>query len=440
VPRAIRQTARYAIVRPRDRSDRIGLAIAYERRCAESSGPLLSGVGPAHRRDSAMKHGTEFDYTPSQIVLNRRRMLVLPIVSFFYPQGTALMAQTRPIGSSDIKKSSAAWRRGARPVLQVPIGDNVVEAMAWRRDSARVAVYLAHGPGFVADPAVGTRVVTLPAPESVGSANAILFAPDGASMLLSGRTLGSSGDESVAITQVDSKTGSILREIKGLWPAPQKNKMINVPDRMLIDDSAHAILTKSPSVAGLVAYDLKTFLPRLVPFPKDFGPVFSLRNGSSHLAAGLSSGEALILDRLTGAVIARFEALPAAVTSIKYSPDGSMLLTGMQSLGNQRNNMPILSVEDANRRKIFAWNATNYTRLDSINADLRTAGDIQFHPDGDLFAVATIDDVALFDAKTLELVGRFKTPTRNVRRVMFSPDGTTLAIGGSSTFSVMSPQ
>ena len=112
----------------------------------------------------------------------------------------------------------------------------------------------------------------------------------------------------------------------------------------------------------------------------------------------------------------------------------------MRLLGNQRNNMPIVSTEADNRPKIVALSAPTYTRLGSINAALRTASNINFHPDGSIIAVAAYDDVALFDTKTLQPVIRFKTPTQGIRRVLFGQNGATLAIGGSSFFSLLSPQ
>ena len=57
--------------------------------------------------------------------------------------------------------------------------------------------------------------------------------------------------------------------------------------------------------------------------------------------------------------------------------------------------------------------------------------DIAYSPDGGLLAVASANDIWLYDTVTHQEVARLTGHTREVRSVSFSPDGLTLASGSS---------
>ena len=132
--------------------------------------------------------------------------------------------------------------------------------------------------------------------------------------------------------------------------------------------------------------------------------------------------------------------MPADIETIAYSPDGLLLLTGMLEIGNGRNNMPIKSIEDANRHRIVAWRAEGYAQAGAIDVDLPSVYAIAFHPDSGLFAVGTYDSVVLFDSTTFAEVVGIKTPTSPVTVLAFSPDGSALAVGGGQALSVVAPR
>ena len=352
------------------------------------------------------------------------------------------IAENASSAASKIKVPSSAWRKGGRIRATVEFSNGQgSEGAAWSSDSKRVAGICNFGNGFVIDAASGRRLASLPPPQSSASARAILFTPDDKHILMSGRILGKPDDQAVAMTLIDAASGAVEREIEGLAPrGASQAPLQNVPQTIAFDPVRSEIVIRSlRGLLALEAYDPTTWHVVARPLSVGGPAKFALRPYSQDVAF-YNAGSILILDRITGVERTRFQAMPADIETIAYSPDGLLLLTGMLEIGNGRNNMPIKSIEDANRHRIVAWRAEGYAQAGAIDVDLPSVYAIAFHPDSGLFAVGTYDSVVLFDSTTFAEVVGIKTPTSPVTVLAFSPDGSALAVGGGQALSVVAPR
>jgi len=351
------------------------------------------------------------------------------------------MAGEVPKQPSQIRVSHQAWLGSLRTRATVPLGQAWVGGAAWRSDSKRVAVYLSFGDGFVLDRESGSRVVALPPPESSGSAHDIRYTPDDKFILLTGQALERPKNFSVAMTLVDGETGAIVREIAGLVaPAVSPYPPSNIPEMIAFDPERSEIVTvPSAGLVGLEIFDPATWRVSLRSLSVNSNNKFALRPRSRDIAFIGGRGTVRIMDRLSGEVVKHFQALPADVTSIAYSPDGSLLLTAMLDLGNGRNDTPVASIVDAQKHKVVGWRTDGYTPAGAIGLDTRGVYSVQFHPDGAIFAVGSFDEVLLFDSSNFRLIARIPVHTRRISSLAFSPDGGTLAVGGTVQFSLIEP-
>ena len=102
------------------------------------------------------------------------------------------------------------------------------------------------------------------------------------------------------------------------------------------------------------------------------------------------------------------------VTSIAFSPDGSLLASG--SLDNT----------------IHLWNVSNFMLHLTITEHTGEVNDVAFSPDGLMLASASTDKtVGIWSPSTGEKKMRFMDHTDAVTSVAFSPDGWTLASGSA---------
>lgn len=352
-----------------------------------------------------------------------------------------VMAENASNVVPQIKVPSSAWRKGASVRATVEFKGNASHGAAWSSDSERVAGICAFGNGFVIDAVSGRRLASLPAPQSSASATAILFTPDDKHILMSGRILGKPDDQAIAMTLLDATSGAVEREIEGLAPRDaSKGALQNLPQTIAFDPVRSEVVIKPlRGLLALEAYNPTTWNVVARPLNVNASDTFALRPYSLDVAF-YSGGLIFILDRVTGIELGRFQAMPADIQTIAYSPDGLLLLTGMLELGNGRNGMPIKSIADANRHRVVGWRADGYARAGAIDVDLPSVYAIAFHPDGGLFAIGTYTGVVLFDSTTFAEIVHIKTPATRVAVLAFSPDGGALAVGGGQALSVVEPR
>lgn len=178
--------------------------------------------------------------------------------------------------------------------------------------------------------------------------------------------------------------------------------------------------------------------------------VFSL--DGQLLASGSSEGELRLWDVETGALKYVFDKLSGKIRSIAFSKDAHLLVYASEkivrlldvSTGASRNvsmnitgllNMvafspdsQLLALVSAGDKMIQLWDATLYTNHTETDVREENIREVLFSPDGQTIASVSSDrTIQLLDAETGV---RRKTPT-GVKEVLFSPDNRLLASASS---------
>jgi WD40 repeat protein len=129
------------------------------------------------------------------------------------------------------------------------------------------------------------------------------------------------------------------------------------------------------------------------------------------LASGSFDGSAKLWDTATGAVLSSLKH-GSLVSRVALSPDGKTMVTSA-----------------AGPDGVQVWDAATAQRL----RKLPVHGEVAFSPDGRYMAAVDDDDIVLFDAATWSEARRLKwkeneEKQQHVRRILFSPDSTRLAL------------
>lgn len=143
---------------------------------------------------------------------------------------------------------------------------------------------------------------------------------------------------------------------------------------------------------------------------------FSAKDGV--IASGDRSGEIRFWDGGTGSPIKLFAKQPSGVGSMKFSPDGAMLLTTC------RNGPPC-----SNEPQII-WNVASGQRMTQPKKHDNIVLASAFSPDGALVATAGFDgDINIWDPKTGETKALLKGTGRPTWAAAFAPDSSAFAWG-----------
>eukprot|EP00913_Durusdinium_trenchii_P008989 g8455.t1 len=126
-----------------------------------------------------------------------------------------------------------------------------------------------------------------------------------------------------------------------------------------------------------------------------------------------TKGAVRLWDWKTRQELASFPA-EKGIASVKFSPDGTLLASAGWDF--------VIEVRDVKTRKVIT----------SINA-FNTVSHLAFSPDGKLLAsVSEGKEFRLWDPRTGKEVGKFEGETFRMQRVVFSPDGKLIAVGGGN--------
>ncbi len=354
---------------------------------------------------------------------------------------------------SGISVPSARWRDGAYVRHHLIKRAISTDSIAWRSDSQRVAWRNSNGPGYVFDVQSGEYIAELPAPQMSG-VESLIWLKDTNIILLGGSPLGAKRFSPVAFIVVNGQSGEIIRVVNGAIPPIQPrdpsaadrnyplSPIANCADQIFQDHVSGDIIVKpigglrgferfNPTTWDIQIENLKDHTHRLC----DLRPY-------SHEAAFLDSGGYIfVANRRTGKTLHRVYAHPADGRVLKYSPDGQLLLSGMLSASYGRNDQTDFDVTEVNRHKVKAWRASDLHLLGQIDADIGACRALDFHPDGEIFTVASNDgEIVFFDSKSMMELARSTCPIREATGVVFSPDGSWLAVTGvSGIVCLMSP-
>lgn len=138
---------------------------------------------------------------------------------------------------------------------------------------------------------------------------------------------------------------------------------------------------------------------------------------NSYVLAHGSDKNVELWSAATGDKIHTLTGHKSSVTSVAFSPDGKILVSGSDD--------GIINLWDTSTGKI----------IDTFSGGVANIGSIAFSPDGETFAVGGLIAVELWNIKTKEPFGIIDLYQNSLitRYLTFSPDGKTLAVSGAST-------
>jgi WD40 repeat protein len=136
-------------------------------------------------------------------------------------------------------------------------------------------------------------------------------------------------------------------------------------------------------------------------------------SNGSRLASGGVDGTVIVWNRATRKAVRTISAHPGGVGGIVFSPDGKRLATG--------------GTDHAAR----IWDAVTATKMQTFNGHADRVSSVAFAPDGHRIATASLDHtVKVWDASSSDEVLTFRDHPDQVNCVTFSSDGRWLASAG----------
>jgi WD40 repeat protein len=142
----------------------------------------------------------------------------------------------------------------------------------------------------------------------------------------------------------------------------------------------------------------------------------------SVLAVGDLAGLVHLVDPETGETTATIESGEGGVHAVAFSPNGSLIAGGRDDTGADTGSV---SVWDSETRELVA-SLGGDGELDWIN----TIDALAFSPDGHLLAGGDFGSVRLWDVDARRQIAVLEGQDNQVQSVAFSPDGRLLAAGG----------
>ena len=104
-----------------------------------------------------------------------------------------------------------------------------------------------------------------------------------------------------------------------------------------------------------------------------------------------------------------------SVTSVAFSPDGTLLASGGKKFRNG---------------EVKLWNVKTHQNIATLEGHGRDVTSVAFSPDGTLLASVGDYEIKLWDVKTHQNIATLEGHWGDITSVVFSPDGTLLASGG----------
>ena len=168
-------------------------------------------------------------------------------------------------------------------------------------------------------------------------------------------------------------------------------------------------------------------------------------------------------DALTGQLINTFQGHIDIVTSVKYSPDGTRIVSGANDntvkvwnaeTGALLNTLQVTSVVNAvayspdgtkivsgsDDQNVKVWDAETGALLNTLEGHTRLVNSVGYRPDGTRIVSGSSDNtIKVWDAETGALLNTIEGHSRYVLAVAYSPDGTKIVSGsGDNTIKVWS--
>jgi WD40 repeat protein len=264
-----------------------------------------------------------------------------------------------------------------------------VESVAFSWDGRRVASAGADGSVIVWDAASGRKENVFA--DYDNSVNAVAFSPDGAWLV--------TGDQDGNVSLRDLARGASLKVGGGHYcvAVSPDGRWVASSDNVIDRSTGRAVSYKGlGSEADTGCYG--------VDFSSD---------GRLLACASSDQEQLLVWDATSWRLLGRVQAGGTNFKSVRFSPDGRLLVTG--------------DVQGAVR----LWEASPLREIALVGRHAARVNAVAFSPDGREIASASDDQtVALWDVSSSRLVARVGTHTAPVRSVAFSPDGRRIVTGG----------
>ncbi|KAG2147807.1 uncharacterized protein EDB93DRAFT_1328365 [Suillus bovinus] len=133
------------------------------------------------------------------------------------------------------------------------------------------------------------------------------------------------------------------------------------------------------------------------------------------ISSGDEDGEVIVWHGETGKQLTQpIKAHFKGITSLDFSPDGTVLITGGSCDGMTR-----------------LWNTKTWEQQGNPIQG-RNVNCVRYSPSGEFLAVAAYDNVEIYNSSTRERVASFKAHKELTLSLAWTPDGTRLLTGGSS--------
>ncbi|KAG1785862.1 uncharacterized protein HD556DRAFT_1450301 [Suillus plorans] len=133
------------------------------------------------------------------------------------------------------------------------------------------------------------------------------------------------------------------------------------------------------------------------------------------IASGDSGGEVIVWHGETGESLTKIEAYSNYIDSLDFSPDGTVLATG------------------AFREKMTKlWNTKTW-QLQGETIECDCVRCVRYSPSGELLAIATYEDIQIYNSGTRKRVKSFKAHKSSNLSLAWTPDGTRLLTGGNNS-------
>ncbi len=252
----------------------------------------------------------------------------------------------------------------------------------------------------------------------IGSVIALDFSPDGKSLV--------AGDSEGELESWEAASGRQLASARldsavfGVRYARSGERITGTLDGTFTVTSARAGIARPRSVhlpAG------RQFRGQLAVSPD--GSVFAAAHQSPLTADAPVDHEVAVYDVATLEKRADIDLGTAAVTDLTFTPDGERLVALVNSDGDST---PGSDPDGAISSTMVSWRVPDFDGEKRVPLDENTLGALAFTPDGRSVLTAGTDGaVQVRDPVTGELETRFGSHTASVRAIAVSPDGRTAA-------------